>query len=239
MRYRLYALSPATGAQSIETKHAALFNDWKQTAHGGCWQIPFEPKAPTSFRGSTGTSCDFPPFSDPLTSGILSYRLRTEPRMTTRGNDWLELTFNPSDENYSSLLTVVIPLILKSFSPSYLELGDESFSTPKIQGDGSIQVGGPRACGGELFPVFFMSEEYLRMHFGLTIKLLVSKLEQEVESIQVISGGVYVIGSSQILTFEKALSLTKNMEKKMFNDSFFSRLLSHFSKSSLLKSGQS
>ena len=228
MKYRLYAISPATASQTVEIKHYTLFNEWKQAIQGGCWEIPFVPKAPNSFRGSTGASCEFPPFSDPLTTGIVTYRLRTEPRMATHGNDWLEIIFNPNNGNYNPLLTDVIPLIINTFSPSYLELGDESFSLPKIQSDGSILPGGPRACGGVVFPVFFMSEKYLQIHFGLTIELLLSKLDDVVEGIQVKSGGVYVIGSSKVLTFEEAITLTQNMEKKMRNVSFFSRMLSRF-----------
>jgi hypothetical protein len=220
----MFALSPAHGTQSIESKHCALFHTWNQATQNADWQLLSIPKVPNSFRGSTGTDCDYSLFPDSLTSGIATYRLRTEPETLTYGNDSLILHFNPSQANYTHLLNDIIPHVLKSFSPWYLELGDETFLIPEIQADGSIQVGGTRACGGKLFPVFFMSEEYLRLNYGLTTKMVVSKLESEVESVHEISGGVYVIGSSQILTFEKALLLTQKMEKLMRKDSLWTRL---------------
>jgi len=230
MRYRLFALSPASGDQSVEAKHHALFDSWQRVIRSDTWQMSAIPKAPANYRGTTGASRSLSGFGDRSITGTITYRLRTEPASVTHGNDGLAISFDPSKDNYASLLDEVVPLIVETFSPMCLEVGDESFLDPAIQADGSIQVGAPRACGGTLFPVFYFSEDYVGSRFGMSMSLLASKLEPKADSVRLCSGGVYVIGSRQVLPFEEGLSLTREMEKALRRDSFISRWLKWISR---------
>jgi hypothetical protein len=207
--------------EPIASKHARLFNRWIELCPGGSWQLNNAPDVPRAFRGGTVAYRELS-FVDSQIKGLVGYCLRVTEE--ARASDTLEIDFDPASVDYPFLVHTLIPMIIETFSPHEITLGDDEFRKPVIHPGGVAYVGDPRACGGFLEPVFFMDAERIKTTFGLELETFVEKMTPKVEKVVLIGGGALVIGSSAVLPFEEGLALTRSMESAVEKESLFSRV---------------
>ena len=219
MVYRL-DFSSMTGTEPIETKHQRLFDRWAQLGEKGPWRLAEIPRVPLVFCGGTLTHRVLN-FADRHIKGTIYYHLRVPE--CAQDSDFIDVEFNPEGADYSFLIREVIPMIIETFPCYQMTLGDDRFREPSIGADGIIHVGGPRACGGFLEPVFYMSEERIKETFGLSTPSFVEKITPVVEKVIIIGKGALVIGSSSILPFDEAVKLTRVMESSLRKEPFFEK----------------
>ncbi|HYF37603.1 MAG TPA: hypothetical protein VD994_20040 [Prosthecobacter sp.] len=200
------------GTEPIQTKHQRLFEAWVQAAGDGGWRLSKVPPVPGRFGGGVSASRAIR-FNDRRTRGYVDYVLRLP--ASPFECDSLHIKFTPTPENYLSLIDDIIPAILRVVAVRDFTLGHAEFAEPEVLADGVVIVNGRRACGGTLYPVFFMSEETSMRKFGLGSAEMARRLEAVAEQVQVVGGGVYVVSSRRLLLFAEALKLTEAMESAL------------------------
>jgi hypothetical protein len=130
-------------------------------------------------------------------------------------SDSLNLNFTPDVATYGSLLVDTLPLLIRSMRPYVVELGDVGFRDIVTSGDSLPAFGAERACGGTLYPVFFLSDWALVELYDIELDDAVPKLTAIAEQVTRVEDGLYVIGSSKILPFEEAVDLAHRLEASL------------------------
>ena len=219
MAYHLNISSISNG-EPIEAKHQRLFARWLQFGDVSPWSHSEMPRVPVLFRGGTLTHRAVA-FANPHIAGEIYYALRNA--ACVHDSDFLDLQFDPQQVDYAFLLNEVVPMLIDVFSPWRMVIGDDQFEEAWINPDGPNWVGGPRACGGFMEPVFFMSADEIKSTTGHALSSFLEKITPVVEKVIIIGNGALVIGSSSILPFDEAVKLTRVMESSLRKETFLEK----------------
>jgi hypothetical protein len=211
MKFSFDAYSPA-GTEPVAEKHQRLFEAWAAAAGEGDWKLKTTPPVPNRFGGGTSASQSLS-FTAGRIRGFITYILRV-PGLEAE-SDSVHIKFTPTSDNYRSLIQDLVPAIIQTVGLKSLTVGDAQFAVPDFPESGSITMPEKRACGGSLYPVFFMSMETARFDWKLTPVQMAERLQGVAEDVRLTGGGIYVIGSRELLPFDKALAVTQAMERAL------------------------
>jgi hypothetical protein len=225
-RYELRALRQVDLHESIEQAHQKIFAPL--AAQTGPWKLKELPPAPKVIGGDISAHRSLRRYLPGTAKGYMNYQFRGDRASGILPADSLELDFTPYIENYGPLLVDTLPLLIRSMRPYVVELGDVRFRDPVISGDVLPPFGAERGCGGNLYPVFFLSDWALVELYDVELEDAIRKLTPIAEQVTRLEDGLYVVGSSKILAFEEAVDLAHRLEASLKppKAGLFPRLLS-------------
>lgn len=214
MKYNIRASAAAFADEGIATVHDRIFQHL-QTRSKLC-QGRAIPAAPKIKGGNITAYCNLGGFLPRGMEGHIVYLFRPETGDgPLRGADSLDIKFTPDANFGKDILEDFLPALIGGMNPYLVTVGDQRFEDPVISSEGIIKVGGPRASGCELYPVFFMDEWPLQIKYKLSPEAAMTALQPVVHKISMLNNGIYVTGSAEPLDYEAAKSLVHRIEERL------------------------
>jgi hypothetical protein len=151
----------------------------------------------------------------------LSYVTRR--KLTDDGycDDGLVIDFNPIQLDYRLLIDTVLPRFIEAFDAYRAECYDEAFieaayEERKVEG-GTLytprvkEYVNPRYQVRQAWPICYFGERLCRRAFDLTPSEILTRVKPVVETARLLHDGVYIVGSSEVLPFERAQTLARQI----------------------------
>lgn len=214
MKHNLCAHVEALSDEEIATVHDRMFQHL--AAHSKLWAGRAVPVAPKIRGGNLTACCELEGFLPGGMTGHIIYNYRKDPNVhVLSGDDYITIDFEPDARLYRDIVDDFIPALIQAMKPFVLTMGDDQFDAPLWSPEGKCQLGGPRACGCELHPVFFFSDWWLQEGYKLTRDQARQALEPIADQVTPIEDGLYVVGLKELTSFETALDRALRMEKSL------------------------
>lgn len=214
MKHNLYARVEAYSDEDIATVHNRLFQHLVD--HSKLCSGRAVPTAPKIRGGALAATCELDGFLPGGITGYIVYHFRdTATGHPISGRDYITLDFEPDASLYRDIVDDFIPALIQGMKPYVLTMGDEKFDEPLWSPEGKFQLGGPKACGCHLHPVFFFSDWWLQEAYKLTREQALAALTPIADSVTVMEEGLYVVGVTELTPFETALDRALQMEKSL------------------------
>lgn len=213
-KIHLHARVEAYSDEDIATAHDRLFQ--QLAAHSKMCSGRTVPVAPKIRGGNLATSCDLNKFLPQGMKGYIIYKFRRDANMhVMSGHDYLSMDIKQDPRLYQDLIEDFIPGLIQAMKPLMVEMGDEKFDEPLWSPEGKCQLGGPKACGCHLHPVFFFSDWWLQEGYKLTREQALAALTPVADQVTVREEGLYVVGVNKLVSFEEALQRALRMEQSL------------------------
>jgi len=214
MKYNIRASAEAFADEGIATVHARIFQHLQN--HSKLCQGSAIPAAPKIKGGNLTAFCNLGSFLPRGMQGHIVYRFRPETGdRPFPGADSLDIEFTPDASFGKDILEDFLPALIGGMNPYLVTVGDQRFEDPVISSEGIIKVGGPRASGCELYPVFFMDEWPLQLKYKISLEAAMTALHPVVHNVSVLNNGLYVIGTAEPLDYEEAKCLVRRIEDRL------------------------
>ena len=214
MKYTLYACAIAQPDEDIAHVHDRIFQHLH--SYSRMCRDRIIPVAPKIKGGNLLAICNPGKFLPPGMKGNFIYRFRPAAGMPPfPGADSATLEFKADSDFYKDIIEDFVPALIRGMNPYMLTLGDQRFEDPVIGSEGIIQVGGPRASGCELYPVFFMADWVILQKYKITPEEALAALAPVVASVSLLESGLYVVGSVDVLQYEEAKDLAQKIEARL------------------------
>ncbi len=151
-------------------------------------------------------------FGDGVKRAMLSYEQRRNLQDKGSSDDLLNITFDPVKVDLHYLIYTVIPKYIEAFDAYLVEYFDDRFihlawDTPAEQ----RVYSDPRNEVKRVNIVGFYDELLCRRAFNLTPAKVMERLQGKIEHSRLAATGVYIVGTSQLLGFDEAQNLCRNM----------------------------
>ncbi|MDI1315276.1 hypothetical protein [Prosthecobacter sp.] len=212
VKYCLDAYALVEPDEAIAHVHDRIFQHL--SSHSKMCRGRIIPVAPKIKGGDSLAICDPAKFLPSGMKGYFSYVYRPDAG-APHGGDSAFLKFKADSEFYKDIIEDFIPALIRGMNPYMLTMGDQRFEDPVISSEGMIKVGGPRASGCELYPIFFMADWVLLKKYKITPEAAVAALAPVVTSASLLEGGLYVVGSADVLPYEEAKELVHKIEAQL------------------------
>jgi|GEM_PF-5937226 len=214
MRHTIHARALALSDEDIATVHARLFEHLHSFSKMCSYGVI--PPAPRITGGNSTAIGSLKGFLPKGMKGHVVYMFRRDAEITSwSGDDWIQIEFRPSDQLCRDIVDDFVPHLIQAMNPYMVAVGDEKFDKPVISPEGTIKVGGPRACGCKLHPVFYLAEWRLKQLYKTTIEEAVRVLRPLVQRISIIEDGIYVAAAEGLVSFEEAREKVIQIEKSL------------------------
>lgn len=193
--------------------HSRLFAHLK--AHSKMCSEMTIPAAPRITGSRLTACCELDGFLPGGMTGHLVYKFRKDPSVSPcSGDDYLSIDFEAEDGFYKDVIDDFIPSLIQGMKACMLTMGDEKFDEPWPQADGSYQVGGPRACGCQLHPVFFLADWWLEQSYRVTLEEALKAVEPVAQRASIMEDGLFVV-VSDVSNFEEARARVLQVETRL------------------------
>jgi hypothetical protein len=225
-RYCLMFHARVEEAVSAHEKHACFFEGIKGLpAPWGLGDRPVPPlrdfgcpSSPSITSASIGLTKFFGPG---VKRALITYWYRRMLKDDSSCDDCLIIDFDPAKVDVHHLIYTVIPGYIEAFDAYLVDYYDERFVdfayeerivpegvlfTPK-----SKEYVNRRFKVEKVWPVSFYDEPLCRRAFNLSPSEILERLQGKVEHVQLLHGGVYLVGTSQVLSFEEAQKVCAEM----------------------------
>lgn len=214
MKHNLCAHAEAYSDEDIATVHNRLFEHLR--LHSKWCSGRVAPVAPKVRGGDLIAYCGLTRFLPGRMTGRLVYQFRKDANIhPISGHDYIILDFKPDPQLYRDLIDDFIPALIQGMKPYVLRMGDEKFDEPLWSPEGRWKLGGPKACGCDLHPIFFFSDWWLQEAYKLTRDQALAALTPIADRVTVMEEGLYVVGVNELTPFETALDRALQMEKSL------------------------
>jgi hypothetical protein len=139
-------------------------------------------------------------------------------------DDRLIIDFDPAKVDVHHLIYTVIPRYIKALDAYRVDYDDEQFvdlAYAQHAQESTITSTKPKAVANPRFDVeridvvSFFDDLLCRRAFDLSPAEVMERLRGKAEDVQLLHGGVYLIGSSQVLPFDEALSLSGKLKSAL------------------------
>lgn len=215
-RYWLVFHSRAVEAVSAEEKHNRFFESIKGLPVP--WGLGDRPAPPApDFRRSSSAAIGLTKFfGDGVHRAMMTYVYRRLLEDRGSSDDLLNITFNPAKVDVHHLIYTVIPKYVEGFDAYLVEYFDDklidlAWDIPPEQ---RVHTD-PRFGVNRVNVVSFYDELLCRRAFNLTPAEVMKRLQGKVEHVQLLHGGVYLIGTSQVLPLDGAQKLCQEMKSAL------------------------
>ena len=219
------ACAAARSDEDIAAVHTRLFQHLK--SHAKICQDGVNPPAPKIRGGGLLAIGKLDGFLPQGMKGHVVYQFRRDAKASPfSGDDWLRIEFAPDARFSSDIVDDFVPALIRAMNPYLVTVGDQRFDAPFMDAQGRIQVGGPRACGCELHPVFYLSDWRLRQMYQITPEEALAALSPVAQKVSVMQNGLFVVGAPEALDFETAVEHVQRIEQRLHlaRPGFFSLL---------------
>ncbi len=226
-RYCLMIHARVDEAVSAQEKHARFFEGIKGLpAPWGPGDRPVPPirdfGCPNSPSISSGSIALTKFFGDGVKRAMILYSYRRMLKDDGYSDDGLILDFDPAKVDLHHLIYAVVPRFIETFDAYRVDYYDEQFVDLAYEQrveEGRItftakskEYVNPRFKVAEIWPVSFYDELLSRRAFNLSPAEIMERLQGKAEYVQLLHGGVYLVGSSRVLPFEEAQKLCREMK---------------------------
>lgn len=212
--YNLHARAEARSDETIDLVHNRLFGHLRD--HSKLCAGRLVPKAPRIMGGNLIACLDLDKFLPGGMSGYVVYKFRKDANVSpSSGEDYISISFEADAGLHRDIIDDFIPSLIQAMGPFMLRMGDERFDEPLVQPNGSIQVGGPRACGCELHPVFFLADWWFEQRYRITLQEGREILEPVAERVTVMEEGLYVVTTRDPVSFEESRERMQRIEERL------------------------
>jgi hypothetical protein len=205
----------------IASRHTQLIDCWKKAPSP--WKLLRPPAVPEIKSDNYRVETDVARFLKIKTSGELTYQVR---HSSHDADDSLWITFEPTIENYGILVNDVIPMLIESFGAYVVSLRDAKFhridldkAIARSEDPKSIKVASIapkfRAEIWRVGPVAFYDQDLCFKAFGFSLSETAERLQGVAEECRLINGGVYIIGSKEILELDEADKLCSKLSEAL------------------------
>lgn len=196
-------------------KHKALVTTW--SAMEGSWRLSGEPAPPgTPFDGLSAT-CKLTRFLPHKVKGEVTYSYRPEDGSETGWVDSIRLQFDPSRVAYRELLEIAIPTLLQAFNANHVYLYDDELNNRRMKAElrdkGYLQPSAEHLRKAQ--PVWFADEDYCSVCYELTCAQVSERLHDLAAKVECLAGGVYVIGSYEVLSTDDFAEMGARFENAL------------------------
>lgn len=132
-------------------------------------------------------------------------------------DDRIVIVFRPSMVDMQYLVYTMIPTYIEAFEAYRLEYFDDDLipilaEQPKVQRN-------LRYCVDRVGPISFFDDLLCRRAFGLPASAVLDLFSGKIEHAAVVQNGAYLVGSSQVLSFEESEKLSREMRHVLINRS--------------------
>lgn len=224
-RYCLVFHARVNEAVSAEQRHTCFFEGIKNAPVP--WGLGNRPVPPSPDFGRGSSACigltKF--FGDGVKRAMLTYRYRRMLSDDGYSDDCLTIDFDPTKVDLHHLIYIVIPQYIEAFDAYRVDYYDEQFvdlayeekgMETLITFTGKSKVDANPRFGVERVDVVSYFDDLLcRRAFDMSPTEVVERLQGNAEYVQLLHGGVYLIGSSQVLPFEEALGLSRKFKNAL------------------------
>lgn len=218
IKYEIHARTEARSDEDAASVHARVFQHLK--AHSKMCADGIIPVLKKPQVGESMATCTLKGFLPKGMTGRVVYRFMTRSAITPyspySGEDWITIKFKPDTRLYQEVIDEFIPDLIRAMDPYTVTMGDQQFDEPLVEPNGSIRVGGPRACGCWLHPVFFFADGWLERVCQINLEQGLKALAPVAERVSIMEKGLYVVGSSQVTDFEEARAQVLRMEERLY-----------------------
>lgn len=210
-KYWLEFASRTRKEVSVETKHTAFFEGLKGLPEP--WGLGSRPTPPVpNFKGSVLALCTLTKLLGVSRSDII-YQYRREFPDDSQYDDRIVIIFRPSKVDMGHLVNTVIPAYIKAFDAYRVEYFDDAFIPFLAQRTRDRH--NKRNGVNDIWPVNFFDDLLCQRAFGLTASAVVSLFTDKIERAIALHGGAYLIGSSQVLSYEQSQGLSNEMQQHL------------------------
>jgi hypothetical protein len=224
-RYCLVFHARVDEAVGAEQRHARFFGGIKDIPPPwGLGDRP-APPAPDFGRSSRANIGLTKFFGEGVKSAMLSYRYRRMLSDDGYSDDGLTIDFDPAKVDVHHLIYTVIPRYIEAFDAYRVDYYDEQFvdlAYERREEEGRItytakskEYVNPRFKVKQVWLVSFYDELLCRRAFNLSPAEVMERLQGKVEQSQLLQGGVYLVGSSQVLPVSEAQILCQEMKRAL------------------------
>jgi hypothetical protein len=214
-KYWLVLHSRPDVSVSAEQKHARFFESIKELAEPwGFGEKPVPP--PPEFRGASAVIGLTKFFGDGVSRAMVSYRHRSILSDDGFSDDLLNITFKPASSDLHYFVYTVVPLYAIAFESYLVEYFDDRMIDVAAEELKGLPVN-PRSIVHRVGIVSFFDELLCRRAFDLSPAEVLDRMQGTIEHASLLQGGVYLVGSSQILPFDEAQQLCREMKAKLLS----------------------
>jgi hypothetical protein len=215
--YELRLLSRvAPNVPAFET-HKKLVKEW--AAMEGAWKLSGEPAMPGTGGDSFAATCKLTKHLPPKVKGDITYYVHVPQDGSKRNwSHGITLEFKPHLVAYRELLDVALPCLIRAFDAHSAHIDDEKVRERRQEAE--YQEKGYLSIGSNfrmVHPVWFADEEYCQGWFRLTCDEVAQRLRSSglAEKAECIAGGVYVIGSHEVLSVDAYEEMSTRFEEAL------------------------
>jgi hypothetical protein len=212
--------SRAAEAVSVEERHARFFEGIKGLPVP--WGLGDRSVPPIpAFKGASVVFSMSKFFGDGVRRAQMTYVYRRMLEDRGSSDDLLIITFNPAKVDVHILICTVIPTYIEALDAYLVEFFDDRFIDLAFEErveQGRItftakskEYVNPRFKVERVNVVSFYDELLCRRAFNLSPAEVVERLQGKVEIARLLHNGVYVVGSSQVLPFDEARKVCREM----------------------------
>lgn len=210
-KYWLVLHSRADASVDPETKHASFFERIRELP--GQWggsEMPVPPMP--RFKGGSSASTNLTKYlGRGIHRAMVTYRYRRMLSDDGLSDDLLNIVFNPHVVSLGELLLIAVPRYIEAFDAYLAEYFDDAVID--LPPEGNLKAPNPRTDVKRVGPVSYFDDLLCRRAFGIAPELALARCQGEVEHGELVAGGVYLLGSSKVLSMSEARSLSERMTR--------------------------
>jgi hypothetical protein len=210
-RYWLEFASRARKEVSVENKHAAFFEGLRNLPEPwGLGSLPIPP-VPRFKGGSLAVLSLKKLLGDAVSKSHVMYEYRRDFPDNGKSDDRLNIILRPSKVDVKYLVYTVLPAYIKAFDAYRVECSDEQFVDLEAMRPRPDRRFGVHRFGS----VSFFDDLLCQRAFGLRATAVVDLFSGTIGHAAVLHNGAYLVGSSQVLSFEESQRLSHEMQQHL------------------------
>tara|TARA_B100000745_G_C20097845_1_gene375425 strand:+ start:205 stop:846 length:642 start_codon:yes stop_codon:yes gene_type:complete len=199
MKYYLELRAVVHEDFSMESKHSKLISSLEHLSAN--WNL----SSSQSPSLSPGDPCAVLTISKCLPKGVrgeIVYQRRLPYDDKASNDDYISINFDPNKVEYKKLIEQIFPGYISAFQPYWANIYDEEFTFLDFTEIRKQQIEARHQIY-RISPVTYLHQNYTQRALGMTPEQVIKKLDGNVERVELISGGVYIILSSYPLPTEE------------------------------------
>lgn len=208
-KYWLVLHSRADVSVAPETKHSSFFERIRELP--GQWggsDLPVPPMP--RFKGGSSASTSLTKFfGQGIHRAMVTYRYRRMLSDDGLSDDLLNIVFNPHVVSLRELLLVAVPKYIEAFDAYLAEYFDDAVID--LPPEENLKAPNPRTDVKRIGPVSYFDDLLCRRAFGIAPERVLARCQAEVEHVELVAGGAYLLGSSKVLSMNEARLLSERM----------------------------
>jgi hypothetical protein len=203
--------------EDIDSKHAAFIEECKSLPSP--WSLNKGEISVSDIKGELSAIADISQVLGKGFNGEIVYQLRSESylRDAAQFDDNLGIEFNPKKIEFSILVNQVLPILIDAFDCYRATIYEKTIARRdwreivKHCRDSGSDVNG-RDGVFRINAVNYFDRELCLRAFGLSPEEIESKLTGNVEKVEIIGDGVYILVTSDVLNSEEIEQLDSNIK---------------------------